>query len=87
MAAMLSGYYTRSYDASTVAQAAGDPQINLLKRQIRATAQASGFWSVWMTVFGAANFITDATRDQLLCDLFVSAFPGTNFRIPNTTCV
>lgn len=85
LANLLSTYYA-AYTPATVFQAATEPRINLLKGQIRSTAQASGFWSVWMTVFGAANFVTVETRNQLLCDLFISAFPGTNYRIAGTTC-
>jgi hypothetical protein len=69
-----------------VANAANDPAIRLLKNQIKATALASGFWSVWMTVFAHANFVTVDVRNQLCCELFVKSFPGTNYKIPNTTC-
>ncbi|HQR35478.1 MAG TPA: HNH endonuclease [Blastocatellia bacterium] len=59
--------------------------INLLKAQIKETAIATGFWSVWMTVFSTYNFhnlVNDAERKQLLRDLFLGdAFPGTEYII------
>ena len=60
-----------------------DPAVQLLKDQIKAVAVAHGFWSVWMTVFGATDFGGAPTRDGLLCELFVSTFPGTNYPLTN----
>ncbi len=59
--------------------AAADPKIRLLKRQIAMTAVATGFWSVWVTVFKdtSRTFLDDATRTQLIRELFVNTFPGT----------
>jgi hypothetical protein len=59
------------------------PAIALLKEQIKQAAIATGFWSVWMTVFKRQAFKDDNTRKQLLRDLFInpSAFPGTAYTI------
>lgn len=57
------------------------PPVILLKRQIKLAAVASGFWSVWMTVFGARTFYDTTTKNDLLCELFVQTFPGTNYPI------
>jgi hypothetical protein len=87
LAAKLAGYYTRynTVMPATLAatQASADPAIQLLVRQIAATAVATGFWSVWMTVFKSATytFINDTVRNELLCRMFVSTFPGTNYAI------
>jgi hypothetical protein len=62
-----------------------DPAVALLKRRIRAAAVAAGFWSVWMTVFMKHTYYNKPTSQQLLCDLFVSSFPGTNYPIGSCT--
>jgi hypothetical protein len=74
LATCLEGYYTRLGAAAN-----NDPGAQLLKEQIKAAAIARGFWSVWMTVFGSKIFVNDAIRDDLLHELFVVTFPGTNY--------
>jgi hypothetical protein len=61
----------------TNASIVADPQMNLLIRVTRQCALATGFWSVWMTVFNAevakpawATF-QDA-RQELICRLFLT---------------
>ena len=70
-----------TYFARRGRDANNDLATNLLKQQIVSAALTHGFWSVWMTVFGAGTFFDEATRDALLCELFVQPFPGTNHRI------
>lgn len=80
-ATRLAGYLEPYYHNPVGNQGA----INLLKAQIKETAIATGFWSVWMTVFSTYNFhnlVNDAERKQLLRDLFLGdAFPGTEYII------
>lgn len=60
--------------------APNDFAIALLKEQIRQAAIATGFWSVWMTVFKRV-FVDATVRAQLVRDLFLSpnSFPGTRY--------
>lgn len=80
-ATRLAGYLEPYYQNPVGNQGA----ISLLKAQIKETAIATGFWSVWMTVFSTYNFnnlVNDAERKQLLRDLFLGdAFPGTDYII------
>ncbi len=64
---------------AVVAAAAADRTITLLKSQIKALAVATGFWSIWVTIFQNPNgtFINDAVRQALICELFVKPFVGT----------
>jgi hypothetical protein len=75
LAALLEGYYP---PAGT-----NQPTITLLQEQIKETAIATGFWSIWMTVFKSHVFVDNNTRNQLLRDLFVNpnVFPGTAYTI------
>jgi uncharacterized protein (TIGR02646 family) len=59
--------------------APNDLGVNMLKEQIKDAAIARGFWSVWMTVFRARTFLNDAILQDLLYELFVETFPGTNY--------
>jgi hypothetical protein len=82
MATTLAGYY-----AALGAAANADPAVIMYKRQIKMAAISSGFWSVWVTVFNQQTFVDDDTRNALICELFVQAFPGTNYPIsPATGC-
>lgn len=64
---------------AVIAAAAADRAINLLKGQIKALVVATGFWSVWVTIFQdqTRTFINDAVRKALICELFVKPFAGT----------
>jgi hypothetical protein len=57
--------------------------IALLKEQIKQAAIATGFWSVWMTVFRSHAFVDANTRNQVLREIFLSpnAFPGTVYSV------
>lgn len=63
--------------------AANQLAIDLLKDQIKETAIATGFWSIWMTVFKSKTFADDITSKQILRDLFVdnNVFPGTKYTV------
>lgn len=87
---MLEKYFKPYNDAYTAgnAQTQGqvinemnqDQYIVAFRKQIRYMAIATGFWSVWMTIFKARTFINDNVRRDLLRELFgVQAFPGTNY--------
>lgn len=94
-AANLNKYYVNyniAYTSNTgnlVAQqgiinnANADPSIVLLKKQIRYLVVATGFWSVWITIFKdpSRTFINDTVRNSLICELFgPTQFAGT--RLP-----
>ena len=66
-------------------QAAVDPKILMLKNQIKDLAAATGFWSVWVTVFMSRTFINDEVRKALICELFVRPFPGTRLPVAGIT--
>lgn len=73
MATQLASYYNAPMQ---------DPAaINLLKAQVKEAAKATGFWSVWMTVFKSKVFVDVNTRKQLLNELFANknVFPGTAY--------
>jgi hypothetical protein len=81
--------YNTQYAAATPAQqaniitaAGNDFAIGLLNKQIKALVMATGFWSVWITVFQdpSRTFINDTVRAALICELFIKTFPGT--RLP-----
>jgi HNH endonuclease len=75
MANLLSNYYQANQQDSQAAL--------LLRDQIKETAIATGFWSVWVTVFKAGNFQNDTLRNELLTDLFINtkSFPGTAYTL------
>lgn len=63
-----------------IANANADASIILLKKQIQYLAVATGFWSVWVTVFKdpSRTFINDTVRNSLICELFgPTKFAGT----------
>ena len=82
--------YNMRYGAATndptrsqvMTEARADLKIDLLANQIKALAAATGFWSVWITVFKdtARTFINDAFRNEIICNMFVKPFAGT--RLP-----
>jgi hypothetical protein len=80
LAGLLDGYYTGP------APAPDSEAAKLLKEQIKAAAIAWGFWSVWMTLFLEKRFGDPATKNNLLCELFVKTFPGTNYTL-GANCV
>lgn len=66
--------------AGVIAQVNADPKIALLKKQIQYLAVATGFWSVWVTIFKdtAHTFINDQFRGDLIHELVgPTQFPGT----------
>lgn len=65
---------------AAITDAAGDIKIKLLKGQIKALVVATGFWSVWVTIFKGRTFINDEVRKALICELFIQPFAGT--RLP-----
>lgn len=57
-----------------------DLKIRLLKKQIQDLAVATGFWSIWVTLFKdtSRTFINDPVRASLICELFgPDRFAGT----------
>lgn len=80
------GQYLAALDdqqrSAVVTAAAGDAKIKLLKSQIKSLAVATGFWSIWVTMFMGSGFtfINDEVRKALICELFIQSFAGT--RLP-----